>query len=272
MAAKTPYDYVIPFFIEQPKPSWELSTQHYEEYGLNEVVQTSWWYDCIVTMSNYDFQYLFEEFKKLDKDISRSIDVAELQEIKIMKKRLPRKPEQMAVLQPEINKILTRLDLLPKEEQEKYNKVVKAYTKEKQDKPLTLKGETCKEFVAAFSSDENEKTLSLFEYLGMMQYIQLCVSLYQLFDEDDNNNLDADELLKIFDFFGYTFTKEQAQIIKKKMGWGLIRKIIELDEFIPICSKLALARTQYQRTVLKGSKLPFDGKLFAGYFMEKFMN
>lgn len=262
----------IPFVVvEKPAVGKWNTPELKRQYYFDENLKKTWWYDFIPCLRDDEFTYLKSQFDKLDKDHSRFIELNELKNIEIYRKRFLDKAA-MAVLQPEFEKFLQRLD--PNQEIDViYKRISTKVTGFFQDSPLRMNAETCHDMMQAFSSDKYKGKMSLYEYLGMMQYIQLSICLFQIYDDagDGNNALDENELVKVMAYFGYNIDKSDGKKIVEKMGRRFIfAKYINRTEFVAICGLIASLRTSFQKNYCDGSKFAFDGVLFSNYFMSFF--
>lgn len=261
----------IPFYIKE-KPSvgtWNTSKTK-RDYKFNPEIRQSWWYDFIPTITDEEFDELENIFLKLDrdpKDKSKrgqgTIELNELIEINVNRKRTLNK-DSMTVLQPEFEKFLARI-----EEKKLEAKEAKKYSGKNVNEPLKMSVETCKNMMNAFGWI-NTQHVSLYEFLAMMQYVQMAICVFQLYDFDGNSTMDPEEMVEAMDFFGYKLrtkdTKKFIELLGKKRF--LCETKVHRTEFVSICSLIASIRTEYQRSVLKNSKFAFEHKLFSEYLIQ----
>ena len=265
----------IPFFIKEREPAGSWNTEELrleccsksknpeEARKQYARLKNAWWYDFILVLTDKEYEILRKEFVKLDTDKSNNISLKELKKIGVDRKRLLNK-EAMHVVQPEMDKFMARLEKIPVND-DKYNQETIETTGIRKDSALSMNEKTCRDLIAAFSFDDRKEDLSFYEYLGMMQYVQLSINLFQLYDLDGNGDLDPDELNLVLQFFGYYFDRGDVELMRKKLGVKLLHTV-NRTEFVSICAKLAAARTTYIETKLNGSKFLFDGLKFSTYF------
>lgn len=259
----------IPLVLDQRPQVGTWNTEELRnKYKFNEQIKKAWWYDFILVLTDDEFTILKKQFDELDKDNSGTIELKELKEIEIFRKRYLNE-EAMSVLQPEFKKFVDHLtnkepdDVLVSDNVTGWNR----------DKNIKIKENTSCDLMKAFAWVESEK-MSLFEFLAMTQYIQMNICLFQIYDGDvdgkKNGILDPEELVNVMKYFDYIINKEDAEIIVQKMGKRLLfQKHIHRTQFVSFCCYLAGLRTTYQKQVLNNSKISFDGEEFAKYFMNQ---
>ena len=258
----------IPFFIKERQPvgSWNTPKLH-EQFEFNAEIRNAWWYDFIPTIKDDEYNDLRPIFDKLDAaDHSKTIEVDELVNIDINRGRLLNK-DSMSVLQPEFEKFLQRI----KEQTAKDTKVALGYSGKKKKDPLHMSKETCQKMVEAFAWI-NKDHLSLYEFLAMMQYIQMAICVFEINDVDHNSDMDPEEMVNAMSFFGYELSTKQTKALINSLGKKRIfskEKKVHRTEFVAVCGVLASIRTKYQRNVLKGSKFAFDHKDFSAYLINE---
>ena len=122
---------------------------------------------------------------------------------------------------------------------------------------------TCEDMIKAFGWINNGY-LSLYEFLAMMQYIQLTICIFEINDGNQNSFIDKSELVNSLSFFGCELTENETKTLIETLGKKTLFKEprIHRTEFVSLCGLLACLRTNYQQNILK-SKAIFDHKEFS---------
>ena len=58
--------------------------------------------------------------------------------------------------------------------------------------------------------------MTLFEYLAMLQFVQINLCVFEKYDQNENSTLDALEVQRTMTFYGYVIEEKQRNFSKKK--------------------------------------------------------
>ncbi|GAB1218733.1 hypothetical protein ENUP19_0003G0019 [Entamoeba nuttalli] len=130
---------------------------------------------------------------------------------------------------------------------------------------VKLDDETCRHLMRIFDVDFSG-SISFYEYLAMMKFVELTTSVFRKYDVDKSGNLDLKEIQTALPDLGFDLNTKSCQVITKLCGKGLFSKKIQLPQFIGCAAYLGQIRTIYQHG-FKQAQGDFNRPVFA-----KFLN
>ena len=234
--------------------SWDTEELR-EEYHYNPEIEKQWWSGLLETLDDTEFTKLKVVFDQNDKNGNKTIEENELLSTKILRNRVLNEAA-MRSLQRDRKHALVGKGI--ENTTMKYRPVL-SISGANRDGYIELTPFVCELMMRIFNLDKSGH-MSLFEYLAMLQYVQLALCVFEKYDLDGNGTLVSLEIKNAMTFYGYTIDVEDAKILNKHIGKkiGFFSPKVHRTEFVALTAIVGLIRSVFHETILPVDETQFN--------------